>query len=165
MVWKVWSWGPGSNSVVYLHKSALVGGCREGTVVLTYFFLQGQISQWPCSCLTLLISSSGVPWNGLDFVCQDSPLSCAFWTPQSEGNIIHELILGGALGGSAFPWKRSFFSGLSFKLLFQYWWWPCQPLLPLALDPFVAPALGDVGWQPEMRAGWGVCDHDTEFSL
>lgn len=98
VVFKVWSWGSGSNSAVCVHKYGWVGAAGRGDGGGEIFFLQGQISQWPWSCLTFFslqpsyfFLRSILQWVGLCLF--RLPLSCDFWTPQSEGNNIHELIL------------------------------------------------------------------------
>ena len=83
----------------YVYTNTAGGGLQgRGDGGGEIFFIQGQISQWPWSCLTFFslqpsyfFLRSILQWVGLCLF--RLPLSCDFWTPQSEGNNIHELIL------------------------------------------------------------------------
>lgn len=159
----VWSWGFRSNSVVCLHESAPVWGWGWWRYLLKHFFLfhqgrslSGPDLVWSFSLASLLISSSGVSWNGLDFVCQVSLLSLWLLDPTTEGNIIlglgwgpWEALSSPGIASSSEGWALSFFSrigdGHANASSFLYY-------IP------VVSTLEDVGQLLEMfRSPWAWC--------
>lgn len=95
--------GPGTNSVVYLHKSALIWGWGKGGGAETSFF-QDQISPWPGSCLILFSLHSPyfllrtiLEWIGFYLL---SLLSvCVASGPHKQRETFMNSLLGGGPGG------------------------------------------------------------------
>ena len=140
--------------MVSLHKPALTGGFGEGMVVLKLFYFEAKslsgpdliCSFYPCS---LLISSSGISWNGLDFVFPASPLSLWFLDSTVRGKCYS------GPGRLCFSLgKRSFFSSIG----------DGQPLLPPTSDSWWSLLWGMSGGS--LRCMWdGESVIMTEFSL
>lgn len=80
-------------------------------------FSSGHVPHWPdlvwsFSLCSLPISSSGVSWSGLGFVCRASLLSVWLLDPTIRGkhySWTHTWV--GTLGGSALPWRAPYSEG------------------------------------------------------
>lgn len=132
-------------------------GLGEGAV-RRQFFLRASFLVALILCDPFLLAASLFPlfWNGLGFffLLLSLPSVCVTSGPHNH----RETFMHSHLG-STFACKRSFFQGLSFKLLslgVGVGARACQPSLPLTLDSLVGPALEDVrGCLTSMWGGGG----------